>query len=191
MPKHPHVLRDREKSLEEQFFARQSEELRDKLRAKQERERLREELRRIAVIKREDTIERMLELGITPATWAAIALIPLVEVAWANGRVDAKDRRAVLSAAELNGVEPGGPGHQMLDGWLGHRPAGRLLQAWGEYMVELCAALKPGEKRALRDELMGRARQVAEAAGGFLGLGNKISPEEQVVLDELAKVFEG
>jgi hypothetical protein len=188
--KHPHVLRDREKSLEEQFFARQSEELRDKLRAKQERERLREELRRIAVIKREDTIERMLELGITPATWAAIALIPLVEVAWANGRVDAKERRAVLSAAEMNGVEPGGPGHQMLDGWLGHRPDGRLLQAWGEYMVELCAALKPGEKRALRDELMGRARQVAEAAGGFLGLGNKISPEEQVVLDELAKVFE-
>ena len=97
---------------------------------------------------------------------------------------------AVLSAAELNGVEPGGPGHQMLDGWLGHRPDGRLLQAWGEYMVELCAALKPGEKRALRDELMGRARQVAEAAGGFLGLGNKISPEEQVVLDELAKVFD-
>ena len=152
MPKHPQVLRDREKSLEEQFFARQSEELREKLRAKQERERLREELRRIAVIKREDTIERMLELGITPATWAAIALIPLVEVAWANGRVDAKERRAVLSAAEMNGVEPGGPGHQMLDGWLGHRPDGRLLQAWGEYMVELCAALKPGEKRALRDE---------------------------------------
>jgi hypothetical protein len=57
-------------------------------------------------------------------------------------------------------------------------------------MVELCAALKPGEKRALRDELLGRARQVAEATGGFLGLGNKISPEEQVVLDELAKVFE-
>jgi hypothetical protein len=189
--KHPHILRDREKSLEEQFFSRQSEELRSRLREKQERERLREELRSIAVIKREETIERMIELGITPATWAAISLIPLVEVAWANGRVDAKERRAVLSAAELNGVVPGSPGHQILDGWLGHRPDGRLLQAWGEYMVELCAALKPGEKRALRDELMGRARQVAEAAGGFLGLGNKISPEEQVVLDELAKVFEG
>ena len=191
MAKHPHVLHDREKSLEEQFFARQSDELRTRLREKQERERMREELRRIAVIKREETIERMLELGITPATWAAISLIPLVEVAWANGRVDAKERRAVLAAAELNGVTPGSPGHQMLDGWLGHRPDGRLLQAWGEYMVELCAALKPGEKRALRDELLGRSRQVAEAAGGFLGLGNKISPEEQVVLDELAKVFEG
>jgi hypothetical protein len=189
--KHPHVLRDREKSLEEQFFARQSEELRNRLREKQERERMREELRSIAVIKREQTIERMLELGITPATWAAISLIPLVEVAWANGRVDAKERHAVLSAAELNGVAPGSPGHQMLDGWLGHRPDGRLLQAWGEYMVELCAALKPGEKRALSDELLGRARQVAQATGGFLGLGNKISPEEQVVLDELAKVFEG
>ena len=191
MAKDPRVLHGREASLEEQFFSRQSEELRSKLRERQERERMREELRRIAVIKREETIERMLELGITPATWAAISLVPLVEVAWANGRIDAKERRAVLAAAEVNGVVPGSPSHQILDGWLGHRPGGLLLEAWGEYMVELCAALKPGEKRALRDELMGRARQVAEAAGGFLGLGNKVSPEEQVVLDELAKVFEG
>lgn len=190
MSKDSRVLHDREASLEEQFFARQTEELRQKLREKQERERLRDELRRIAVIKKEDTIERMLELGITPATWAAISLVPLVEVAWANGRVDAKERAAVLAAAELNGVSPGSPGHEILEGWLGHRPDGRLLQAWGEYMVELCAALKPGEKRALREELVGRARKVAEATGGFLGLGKRISPEEQVVLDELVKVFE-
>ena len=30
---------------------------------------------------------------------------------------------------------------------------------------------------------------VAEAAGGFLGIGKKVSPPEQNVLDELAQAF--
>jgi hypothetical protein len=36
---------------------------------------------------------------------------------------------------------------------------------------------------------MGRSAKVAEAAGGFLGLGC-ISGKEQEVLDELAKAFD-
>jgi hypothetical protein len=55
--------------------------------------------------------------------------------------------------------------------------------------VGLCAGLDPAPKNALRDEILGRARTVAEAAGGFLGLGNKISSEEEVVLQQLAKPF--
>ena len=34
------------------------------------------------------------------------------------------------------------------------------------------------------------ARSIAEATGGFLGLGNKVSSEEEVILAELAKAFE-
>ena len=42
---------------------------------------------------------------------------------------------------------------------------------------------------ALRDEVLGRARAVAQATGGFLGMGSKISVEEEVVLGQLAKAF--
>ena len=47
-------------------------------------------------------------------------------------------------------------------------------------------------RQAIRgiDEILGRARNVAEATGGFLGLGNRISPEEEIILAELAKAFE-
>ncbi len=55
----------------------------------------------------------------------------------------------------------------------------------------LSASMDPSERNALRDSVMGKARMVAEAAGGFLGLGNKVSAEEQAVLDELAGVFGG
>lgn len=191
MPKDSRIFADREKSLEEQFFSRQSEELKRKLREAREKEQMREELKRIAVIKDDHTIDRMIELGIGADTWAAISLVPLVEVAWANGNVDQKERSAVMSAAEANGVVPGSPAHEILGTWLEHRPDARLVKAWGEYIVELCVALTPDEKQGLRSELLERAEAVAEASGGFLGLGNKTSPEEKLVLDSLAKAFDG
>jgi hypothetical protein len=190
LPKDARIFAERERSLEEQFFARQSEELKRRMREEHEKEKMREELRRIAVVTDEQTIDRMIELGISVDTWAAISLVPLVEVAWANGTVDAKERTAVMRAAEANGVVPASPAHQILDKWLEHRPDARLLKAWGEYIVDLCVALTPEEKRGLRDELLARARAVAEASGGFLGLGNKVSSEEEVVLDALTKAFD-
>jgi hypothetical protein len=55
---------------------------------------------------------------------------------------------------------------------------------------QLCAQIPPAEQHALRDELIGRARHVAEAAGGFLGLGNKVSSAEEAVLEKLAGAFD-
>ena len=43
-------------------------------------------------------------------------------------------------------------------------------------------------KDKLKQELLGRARTVAESAGGFLGIG-KISSEEEDKLEELARAF--
>ena len=71
------------------------------------------------------------------------------------------------------------------------RPAAGYLEAWGASMVALCAQLEPHEREAMRREVTGRARRVAEATGGFLGLGNRVSIDEQKVLDELGKAFEG
>ena len=113
-----------------------------------------------------------------------------MEVAWADGQVDDKERVAVLSGAEANGVIFGSPAHQLLEGWLARRPDARLLAAWGEFTVALCARLGATERASLKKNVLGRAREVAAAAGGFLGLGNKISPEEEVVLEQLAKAFD-
>jgi hypothetical protein len=97
----------------------------------------------------------------------------------------------VLSAAEANGVTKGSAAYELLEQWLAERPDAAFLQAWGEYIVDLCAELGEAERAALQQEILGRARQVAEAAGGILGLGNKISEAEQRALDELQKAFGG
>jgi hypothetical protein len=186
----PKLLSDREKSLEEQFFSRQSAELKERLRQKHQAEATAAELAAVSGIEEGELLRRLVELGIRAESWVALSLVPLVEVAWANGQVEAKERHAVLSAAEANGIPAASPAHQMLESWLTHRPAPGLLQAWGEYTVALCATLDPAQRRSLREQILGRARHVAEAAGGFLGLGSKVSREEEVVLEALAKAFD-
>ena len=189
-PDDPSFLHKRGKALENEFFRRQGESHRLRLREKEELGERRDALKQIAVVTDDATIDRILDLGITAETWAAVSLVPLVEVAWANGQVEEQERRSVLAAAEANGVSPGSASFALLDNWLAHRPDGRLMETWTGYITELGAELSPAEKHALRDELVSRARHVAEAAGGFLGLGNKVSTEERVVLDTIEKAFE-
>ena len=59
-----------------------------------------------------------------------------------------------------------------------------------EYIGALTQSLSVDASDRLRDEVLGRARQVAKEAGGFLGLGSKVSADEERVLAELEKAFD-
>ena len=50
---------------------------------------------------------------------------------------------------------------------------------WRDFIRELCVALSPEEAERLRDNVIGRATDVADAAGGLLGLVARISAEER------------
>jgi hypothetical protein len=184
-------LADREKALEELFFEKENRKLIERIRAEAEQLAAKQGLAELTGIQDHLLLERLVQLGIRPRRWAAMALIPLVEVAWASGRVEDRERRAVLSAAEANGVTEGSAAYELLEQWLAERPDPAFLQAWGEYIVDLCAELGEAERAALQQEILGRAHQVAEAAGGILGLGSKVSEAEQRALHELEKAFGG
>ncbi len=183
-------LGDRKKALEESFFARENARLLERLKAEMDTHETREELARVSGIESEEILEKLCALGVDADTWTAVAIAPLVEVAWADGKIDAAEREAVLSGAEANGVTNDSPGYRLLESWLAHRPDGRLLEVWGAFIVGLCAELGEHERESLKEQILGRARSVAEATGGFLGLGSRISNEEEVILAELAKAFE-
>jgi len=181
-------LAERRKSLEEDFFAKENERLRVELRDRRERESLKAGLR-LAGITSDPLLDRLIDLGIAGEAVAALGLVPLVAVAWADGTVDDRERDAVLRAARDAGLAEDQPGFQLLRGWLAHAPEAHLLEVWGEYVRALCAELEPDRQREFREQLLGRTRAVAEAAGGFLGLTSKISAREQAVIAELERAF--
>ena len=69
------------------------------------------------------------------------------------------------------------------------RPDTRVRTAWKDYVNALCSTLSTNARHVLKETVLGRAYQVAEAAGGFLGLSSKVSRSEQAMLDELERAF--
>jgi len=129
------------------------------------------------------------DAGIRPETFAALALLPLCEVAWADGDVSSRERDAILAAATNHGIESGSPSRALLETWLAVRPELKMMDAWREYIACLASRLPPEQAQKLSEEILGRARSIAATSGGILGLGAKVSVAEQFALDELERAF--
>jgi len=63
-----------------------------------------------------------------------------------------------------------------------------LMDAWKKYARAIYEELTPSEKVLMRESIVGKAREIAEAAGGFLGLAS-ITAGEKALLDEMEKVL--
>jgi tellurite resistance protein len=177
-------LRKYGRALEESFFELENQKLLAKLREQAARENKRDTLREALKIDDEKALDHLVELDLTPETIVAFSLVPLVEVAWADGEIQDKEREAILRAAKERGITSGSASHALLDNWLRRQPPAVLLETWRHYAKALLAVLGPDEKRLMRESMIGNARAVAEAAGGFLGLGS-ISAVEKAVLQDL------
>jgi hypothetical protein len=134
-------------------------------------------------------LQDLLAAGIQPATFACLSLLPLCEVAWADGDISNREREAVMKAAEQHGVQPGTAAAALLEHWLATRPEIRMVNAWKEYIAVLSVRLPPNRAKKLAEEILGRARSIAATSGGILGLGAKVSVSEQFALDELEHAF--
>jgi uncharacterized tellurite resistance protein B-like protein len=179
----------RRRALENEFFVKRDAMLLAKLRATFEKEHPRDTLKQLTGIQDESVIDTLVSLHVDRDTLAAFALYPLVEIAWADGKVDEREREAFLAAATEFGLAPGTPGHEALREFLKEMPREEARKAWFAWAGELKNALEAAERRTVRDALLSRARAVAEASGGLLGLINRISKDEQRVLDRIAQAF--
>ncbi len=179
----------RGKALEDEFFHRENQRLLETLRQMKQMEESKEALAEASGIVTDAILESLLELKIQAQTLAALVIIPLIEVAWADGHLDQRERQAILAAAHAAGLHRGHAGYELLESWLARQPHSRLLETWEQYIQELCNQLSGEERESLELQFLGRARSVAEASGGFLGLGFKVSKEEAAVLETLKKAF--
>lgn len=183
------ALNQRQRALEDHFFSQKDEALLENLRRQMNSENQQEELARIVGVSDPEVLSHLESLGLTPVTASMLAIIPLLAVAWADGEIDAKEREEILKSANKHGIEPGTPAEGMLTSWLKKQPGDDLFQAWQGYVQSLRAEMSPADIAATKAATIDRARKVAQAAGGVLGLGNRISKSEQKVLDQMEQAF--
>ncbi len=183
-------LQDRGNAMEELFFHNHDKQLIARMRAELEAKESREALAAATGINDESVLNQLVQQGIGSETLATVGLIPLVAVAWADGKMDAQERHAVLRAAEEAGISKGQASLDVLQQWLNHRPEAQLLDSWKAYIRSLCATLDRPAVEQLRNSIVGRARKVAQSAGGFLGVVGTIDKSEKKLLDELERAFD-
>ncbi len=181
-------LFERGKTLENNFFRERDQQLVDKLRAELKQSEAREALAKASGISDDSVLDAMLASKVTAESLTGISLVPLVTVAWADGVMEAKEIAAITEAATQSGIAADSAAHGLLKSWLDEKPSADLLTSWKEYVSALKESLDEAAFGQLKSTVIGRARQVADAAGGILGFG-KTSDVESSVIDDLEKAF--
>ena len=195
MAHEPEILRERGRSLEDEFFRREDARLKEKLRESAQREGAREALARASGIQNPEILERLMKLEVRPETVTALSLggadqrSMLAMVAWADGSLDDNERRVLLERAGTSGLAPGSPERTLLEEWLTRKPDPKLLTAWSHLVQGLCQQMSREEVAVFKAGLLERARAVAGASGGLLGMGSKVSGAEADIIKRLESAF--
>ena len=183
------TLEERGRALENQFYEKEDQAKLAAMKSKLESQTSKDELRKASGMTDEAVLDKLVALGLSGNTIAALSLVPLIQVAWADGTIQANERVAILQGAHGKGLEKGTPGYELLETWLAKPPAEALFQAWEAYIKSLVAQLNDEQNRLLRNQIVGFAKMVAAAAGGILGFG-KVSASEEKVLHKIEAAFQ-
>jgi hypothetical protein len=183
-----HSIASETQSLEDAFFRKRDAELVAEMRRREATETRKRALAEVSGITDESVLNQLVAHDIHVETLAAFSLVPILKVAWADGKIQAAERSILLRAISEAGIPKDGIAYRLMQEWLEQRPAPKLMKLWRDYTQALMRQLPPEIGEPLKQTVLGHARAVAEAAGGFLGLG-RISHQEEKVLAALEEAF--
>ncbi len=116
-------------------------------------------------------------------------LVPLVKVAWAEGRITRRERELICRAAEMRGIHAGTPAFERLSSWLDLHPTDEFYESSLELLSVAWSEL-PEDERFLRLlDLISDCINIAEASGGsatFAAGGRRVCDEEFAAVKRIA-----
>ncbi len=180
------IFVEREHWLEEEYFRKKNQELIEQMHERQAREADLQRMSEATGVSDHETLEALQDLGFTAETVQLLHLVPLVEVAWAEGGVADRERELIFKVARSRGVQPGSVAHQQLSHWLDEKPSERFFESVLRAIRVLLELLPPAEREASRRDLIGYCSQIASVvSGGILGRA-QITDEERVLIAHIA-----
>ncbi len=136
----------------------------------------------------EEILRDLQALGYTPETVMLLHLVPLLQMAWAEGSVSDSERDLILEAARARGVDKDSAADRQLAAWLTDRPSEELFEKTLRAIGAILQLRSSEERDASEKDLVTRLTAIASASGGILGFG-KVSPQEQEMLARITQAM--
>ncbi len=133
----------------------------------------------------EEVAQEALDLGFDAATARVLPMIPLIEVAWADGKISSGEVEKIMELAASRGIEDAAA-IEFIELLLEKKPSSLFFERTSRVLAHLID--EDPDNPETRDVLE-QAKAVAAAAGGFFGLTDPISGDEKAMLDELAEIL--
>jgi hypothetical protein len=175
---------DRARGFEEDYFRKRDRELIEKMRQASAAESARREMGEQTGLGDAD-LRDLQALGFTADTVVLLPLVPLVQVAWAEGGVSEAERRLIVQLARARGIAEGSPADRTLADWLSNRPAPQVFDNAGRLIRAMLDGTSAPAQGLSANDLIGHCERIAAASGGILGL-NRVSSEERALLTSIA-----
>ncbi|MFT3684138.1 MAG: hypothetical protein QM783_04280 [Phycisphaerales bacterium] len=188
---HHDAFEARGTSFEEAYFRKKDADLVEKLRTVFQAKRDREELKRVTGITSDEVLDRMMAVNASGEMLTAFKLLPLVEIAWADGACDKREAEAVVRAAIKHGVPADSAALKQIKAWLERGPDPEARKAWAMYAGELRRTLNPAELKTFREDLLATAREIASLSGGILSTFFTVSANEKQIIEMINAALGG
>jgi hypothetical protein len=120
------------RAREDEYFRRRDRELIDKMRQASEAEEARQGLEAASGLRDPELLQELQALGFTPDTVILLPLVPIVQVAWAEGSVTDAERALIVKLARERGVGPAA------------RPTVSSPPGWPSGRRRTCSPAQPG-----------------------------------------------
>ena len=183
------LFKDRERAAEANYFRQQDERLLDSLRKRAPLDEIARAIGEKLQVDNNELLERVRTLGLKPESAPALFLAPLVQVAWAEGKISRDEQDAVLRLALDRGVEMNSPPYQQILEWLAVRPSDEVFDTAVEILKYGFSVLPEDEREDRIKRIVEACHEVAAASGGglakLLGLGSSVSGVEASMLDSI------
>jgi hypothetical protein len=179
-------LGDRGRAIEEDFFRKRDRELLDKMRQASAAAAAQRELSEKSGVHAPQILQELQALGFSPDTVVLLPLVPLVQMAWAEGGVSDAERKLILQVARTRGVAEDSAADQQLAAWLANRPDAQVFASASRLIRAMLDSADASALPLTAEDVVAHCEQIAAASGGMFGI-NRVSSEERALLSTIAR----
>lgn len=184
-------LRERGRALEEEYFRKKDRELIEKMQHAARDEQTQRDLGSQTGLQDPELLRELQSLGFTPQTVSLLPLVPVIQVAWAEGGVTAAERTVLVKLARTRGIAEGSAADLQLADWLTTRPDEAVFTSATRLIRAVLAGEGKDQAGFTADDLVKYCESIASASGGIFGFVNPVSQEERKLLASIAAELKG